>query len=74
MVYVDNAGDVSPLFLKDLEGADGKIPPRLVDIEAQKPQSIITNILHYLTEDDYAAAKAYVDDPSVYDFMKILKW
>jgi len=74
MVYVDNAGDVSPLFLKDLENAAGKIPPRLVDIEDQKSQSIIDNILHYITESDYAAAKAYVSDPAVYDFKKILGW
>jgi len=74
MVYVDNAGDVSPLFLKDLENADGKIPPRLVNIEDQKSQSIINNVLHYITESDYKAAEAYVSDPAVYDFKKILGW
>ncbi|MDO9548156.1 MAG: 6-phosphofructokinase [Candidatus Marinimicrobia bacterium] len=74
MVYVDNAGDVSPLFLKDMEGADGKIPPRPVDIEDQKSQSIINNILHYITESDYESAKTYVSDPAVYDFRKILSW
>ncbi len=74
MVYVNNAGDVSPLFLKDLENADGKIPPRLVDIESQKPQSIINNVLQYITERDYKAAREYVKYPEEYDFRKILNW
>jgi 6-phosphofructokinase 1 len=74
MVYVNQAGDVSPLFLKDMENAEGKIPPRLVDIEAQKPQSIINNILQYITESDYQAAREYVKYPEEYDFRKILNW
>jgi len=74
MVYVDKAGAVSPLYLKDLENADGKIPPRLVNIESEKCQSIINNTLQYITEEDYEAAKAYVSDPAVYDFKKILNW
>ena len=74
MVYVNNAGDVSPLYLKDLEGPDGKIPPRLVEIESQKPQSIINNILQYIDENDYEEAKKYVANPKDYDFKKILNW
>lgn len=74
MVYVNNAGDVSPLFLKDIEGADGKIPPRVVDIESEKPQSIIDNVMHYINEEDYEEAKKYVSDPEKYDFKKILNW
>ena len=74
MVYVGKAGAVSPLYLKDLENADGKIPPRLVNIESEKCQSIINNTLQYITEEDYEAAKAYVSDPAVYDFKKILNW
>lgn len=74
MVYVNNAGDAAPLFLKDLEGADGKIPPRLVDIESQKSRSVIQNILQYITEKDYESARTYVTDPENYDFYKILNW
>ena len=34
MVYVDSEGNVSPLYLKDLQDpTTGKIPPRLVDVE-----------------------------------------
>lgn len=74
MVYVDSAGDATPLFLKDLEGVDGKIPPRLVDIESQKARSVVQNILQYITQKDYEAARAYVPDPENYDFNKILNW
>ena len=31
-------------------------------------------MLHYLTPDDYEAAKKYVTYPSDYDFYKILNW
>lgn len=74
MVYVDPKGDVSPLYLKDLQGEDGKIHPRLVDIEGQRAQSLINNNLEFLTEADYEAAKKYVSDPEKFDFYKILNW
>jgi len=74
MVYVDPKGDVSPLYLKDLQGPDGKIPPRLVDIHAQRPVSVFNDVLQYITENDYEAAKTYVNKPEDYDFFKILNW
>jgi len=74
MVYVNPKGDVSPLYLKDLQGPDGKIPPRLVEIEGQRAQSWLNHILQYITEADYAEAKKYVSDPEEYDFHKILGW
>ncbi|MFR9502625.1 MAG: 6-phosphofructokinase [Rikenellaceae bacterium] len=75
MVFVDSDGNVSPLYLKDLQDpATGKIPPRLVDINSDKVNAVVENILCYLTEDDYDAAKAYVSNPEEYDFNKILNW
>ena len=75
MVYVNGTGNVSPLYLKDLQDpATGKIPPRLVDITSDKFKSVIDNILCYITPDDYEAAKKYVADPEQYDFRKILGW
>ncbi len=75
MVFVDSEGNVSPLYLKDLQDATtGKIPPRLVNIESDKVKAVIDNILSYVTEEDYEAAKAYVADPESYDFAKILNW
>lgn len=73
MVYVDPAGEVSPLFLKDLQDTKtGKIPPRLVDINSNKIQSVIQNLLHFITPEDYEGAKQYVSNPEEYDFYKIL--
>jgi 6-phosphofructokinase 1 len=75
MVYVNANGDVQPLFLKDLQDSKtGKIPPRLVDINSQRVHAVINHAMHYLTPDDYAAAKAYLPDPEAYDFRKILNW
>ncbi|HIW65382.1 MAG TPA: 6-phosphofructokinase, partial [Candidatus Alistipes intestinipullorum] len=75
MVYVDSEGNVSPLYLKDLQDpATGKIPPRLVDINSDKFTSVVENILNAITPEDYEAAKKYVANPEEYDFHKILNW
>ena len=75
MVYISQDGFVSPLYLKDLQDpTTGKIPPRLVNIESDKIQQVINNLLHYVTPEDYEAAKAYVANPEAYDFKKILEW
>ena len=75
MVYISQEGYVSPLYLKDLQDPEtGKIPPRLVDINADKIHQVIDNLMHYITEEDYEAAKAYLPNPEEYDFKKILNW
>ncbi|MFI3318878.1 MAG: 6-phosphofructokinase [Rikenellaceae bacterium] len=75
MVFVDGNGNVAPLYLKDLQDpTTGKIPPRLVDINSDKVKAVVNNILCYITEADYEAAKAYVANPEEYDFAKILEW
>ncbi len=75
MIYVDSEGNVSPLYLRDLQDPEtGKIPPRLVDIHSDKFASVVENILNAVTPADYEAAKAYVPDPETYDFHKILNW
>ncbi len=74
MVYVDAAGESHPLYLKDLQGADGKIPPRRVNIEGGTAQNYFRHICHYITPADYEAAKKYVPNPEEYDFKKILGW
>ncbi|MEG1650088.1 MAG: 6-phosphofructokinase, partial [Rikenellaceae bacterium] len=61
MVYVDTTGEVAPLYLKDLQDEKtGKIPPRLVDVNSNRVQAVVQNILNFITEEDYAVAKAYV--------------
>ena len=75
MVYISQEGYVSPLYLKDLQDPEtGKIPPRLVDINADKIHQVIDNLMHYITPADYEAAKAYLPAPEEYDFHKILNW
>jgi 6-phosphofructokinase 1 len=74
MVTVDRTGKISPLFLKDVEDENGKVKPRLVNVETEKVQLIFRNNLHYLTKADYRGAKKYVKSPEEYDFFKILNW
>ncbi len=74
MTTIDREGNITPLYLKDVEDENGKVKPRLVNIESESVQVIFKNNLHYITKEDYRAAKKYVKDPEDYDFMKILKW
>ena len=76
MVYVDSYGNVSPLYLADLQDpATGKIPPRVVDINAGTAQNYYKYIAHYVTEADYEAVRALgISNPEAYDFNKILEW
>jgi 6-phosphofructokinase 1 len=73
LVSANSNGDIKPLYLKDLEGPDGKIKPRLVDIESEMAKLLFSN-LHYITAADYEKAKKYVPNPEEYDFNKILEW
>ena len=76
MVYVDSYGNVSPLYLADLQDpATGKIPPRVVDINAGTAQNYYKYIAHYVTPEDYEAVKALgINNPEDYDFHKVLNW
>ena len=76
MVYVDAYGNVSPLYLADLQDPEsGKIPPRVVDINAGTAQNYYKYIAHYVTPEDYEAVKALgISNPEAYDFRKILEW
>ena len=76
MVYVDSFGNVSPLYLADLQDPNtGKIPPRVVDINSGTAQNYYKYIAHYVTEADYEAVKELgIENPEAYDFNKILEW
>jgi ATP-dependent phosphofructokinase / diphosphate-dependent phosphofructokinase len=74
MTTIDRGGSITPLYLKDVEDENGKVKPRLVNIESDSVQMIFKNNLHYITKEDYRAAKKYVKNPEDYDFMKILNW
>jgi 6-phosphofructokinase 1 len=74
MVTADYSGNISPLFLKDVQDEKGKIIPRMVNIKAQKATMIFEDGLQYITPGDYAEAKQYVSNPEYYDFRNILGW
>lgn len=74
MVYVGSSGEAQPLYLEDLQGPDGKIPPRLVDIEGYGATTLIKNNLQFIEAADYEAAKEFVSNPEELDFYKILNW
>jgi 6-phosphofructokinase 1 len=74
MVTVTPQGDIQPLYLKDVEDENGKIKPRLVNMDSERVKMVFDNNLHYITKNDYKAAKKYLPDPEEYDFIKILNW
>ncbi len=74
MTTIDRGGSISPLYLKDVEDENGKVKPRLVNINSEAVQVIFKSNLHYITKEDYRAAKKYVKNPESYDFNKILNW
>ena len=71
MVTANSRGEVTPLFLSEIQDKDGKIAPRLVEIDSEFAKLCFQN-LYYVQEKDYEAAKQYLPDPSEYDFNKIL--
>ncbi|MDR2585319.1 MAG: 6-phosphofructokinase [Prevotellaceae bacterium] len=75
LVYLDTDGEVKPLYLKDIQDTiSGKILPRGVNMQCDRVNMVFNNLLHYITKDDYSAAKVYVANPSEYDFNQILGW
>ncbi len=74
MVTVGRDGSIAPLFMDSVADKNGKIKPRLVDVDTDKFKLIALNNLHYITPQDYKKAAKYVDNPEEYDFMKILEW
>ena len=74
MVTADNKGEVKPLYLKDVEDENGKVKPRLVNMNGEKARLVFRDCLQYITPADYEAAKQFVANPEDYDFKKILNW
>lgn len=74
MVVSDPNGDISPLYLKDVEDENGKVKPRMVNMESQKSKMVFNQGIQFIEPADYEAARKYVPDPENYDFKKILNW
>ena len=74
MVTTNPKGEIIPLYLKDVEDENGKIKPRLVNLEGPKAELIFNEGLQYIAPADYEAARKYLPNPEEYDFKKILNW
>ena len=74
MVTTNPKGEILPLYLKDVEDENGKIKPRLVNLNGPKAELIFNDGLQYISPNDYEAAKTYLPNPEEYDFKKILNW
>lgn len=71
LVSANSRGDITPLYLTDLQDENGKIQPRLVDVKSELAQLCFQN-LHFLTDEDYISALKYVKNPEEFDFHGIL--
>lgn len=74
MVTSGPAGNAAPLYLKDVEDENGKVKPRLVNMQGEKAKLIFGSGLQYLSKDDYEAARKFLPNPEEFDFHHILKW
>jgi len=74
MVAMDQQKRIIPIYLKDVEDENGKIRPRLVDMENESVKTVFDDVLYYLTEDDYEAAREWLAEPEQFDYKKILNW
>ena len=45
-----------------------------MNVNTNKVQSYINDIMDYITPADYEAAKKYLPNPEEYDFKRILNW
>ncbi len=74
MVTADSTGEISPLYLEDVEDEYGKIKPRLVDMNGAKPRLVFEHGLQFIEPGDYEEAKAYLQNPEEFDLRQILNW
>ncbi len=74
MVMTTHTGQIKPLFLNEVTGKDGKVKPRLLNIESDKVKMILNHGIQYLEEADYDDAEQYLSNPEEFDFRKILQW
>ncbi len=71
IVISDHEGQVKPLYLKDIEDSQGKIKPRLVDINSDDFKETL-NSFATIKEEDYQEAQKYLKNPEEYNLKNIL--
>lgn len=74
IVSSDSIGNITPLFMKDLEDEYGNMMIRMVNIDSQMSKMIFSDSIHFLTDTDMEAASRYLTDPDNYNFYSILHW
>ncbi len=73
IVSTTRDAEIIPVFMKDIEDEDGKIPPRLVNVNTEFARMVLSD-MHVLTERDYEKAKSWLSIPETFDFYRILEW
>lgn len=67
-------GTIKPLYMEDVSDENGKVIPRLVNIDGEKQKLIFEHGMQFIDPGDYEAAKAYLPNPEKYDLKVILGW
>jgi 6-phosphofructokinase 1 len=73
IVSADAEGNILPVYLSDHEDENGKVQPRLVNMDSEIAH-LFFNSLDYIKEKDYEKSAAILGNPADYDFYKILNW
>lgn len=73
IVSADAEGKISPIYLSDHTDENGKVKPRLFEIDSEISKLFFSQ-LDYIKEKDYESASTFVNNPEAYDFNKILNW
>lgn len=73
IVSADAEGNISPIYLSDHEDENGKVKPRLVNMDSEIAKLCFGN-LDYISTKDYQATTSLLERPEEYDFHNILNW
>lgn len=73
MVAVDVHQNVIPVYLQKVEDENGKIPPRLVNMQREEVKSTFSEMIYYLTQADREKAKNYLPLPEYFEWDHIMK-
>lgn len=73
IVSADAEGNISPIYLSDHEDENGKVKPRLINMDSEIAKLCFRN-LDYISKEDYPAVASFLEGPEEYDFHNILNW
>lgn len=73
MVAVDVHQNVIPVYLQEVEDENGKIPPRMVNMQREEVKSTFSEMIYYLTKADREEAGCYLSVPEYFEWENIMK-